>query len=335
MKKEFLLSIVFLFAVVYTTAQKSVALHSNGTTTIFGGDTPLVDAYEASITGDTLYVSGGNFTMPGTIDKGLVIIGAGYHPESTAATQKTYITNTSNIFLGDNASNLYMEGMELYSGLSKSSGVITDFTLIRCKINGVIGFSGSGDPTNATIVQCDIGGTIQLQGVTYSLISNCILRGRLDYSNNNIVKNNIFLYVNSSNAPTYSCNSNTFYNNIFTTVYGPIYSDQGSNNNFQYNIFTGTTPTFGTTPTVLNNYISVDLGTVYVNASEGDYHLLGDASTTYLGDDGAEVGLYGGLVPFKEGAVPINPHISQKSIQTTTDSNGLLNISFTVEAQQN
>ena len=63
--------------------------------------------------------------------------------------------------------------------------------------------------------------------------------------------------------------------------------------------------------------------------------MLGDASTTYLGDDGTEVGIYGGLVPFKEGAVPINPHISQKSIQTTTDSNGLLNIYFTVEAQQN
>jgi hypothetical protein len=159
------------------------------------------------------------------------------------------------------------------------------------------------------------------------------LRGRLEYSNNNIVKNNIFLYEYS--APTYSCNSNTFYNNIFSTGYGPITSTQGSNNNFQYNIFTATSPTFGTTPTVLNNYIGVDLATVFVNESEGDYHLLGDASTTYLGDNGTEVGIYGGLVPFKEGAVPLNPHISYKSIQTTTDSNGILNISFTVEAQQN
>ena len=335
MKKTTLFFIFLIVAVTYSTAQKSVALNSNGTTTIFGGDTPLVDAYDASITGDTLYVSGGNFTPPTNIDKGLVIIGAGYHPEFTAATQKTYLVYSNNITLGNNASNLYMEGMEFQGGLTKSTGVITDFTLIRCKINGSIIFAGTGDPTNATIVQCDISGTIQIQGVTYSLISNCILRGRLDHSINNIVKNNIFLYVNSTNSPTYLCNSNTFYNNIFTTVYGPITTSQGTNNNFQYNIFTATTPTFGTTPTVLNNYTGIDLATVYVNASEGDYHLLGDASTTYLGDDGAEVGIYGGPIPFKEGAVPINPHISQKSIQTTTDSNGLLNISFTVEAQQN
>lgn len=335
MKKITLFLILLVVAVAYTTAQKSVALHSNGTTTIFGGDTPLTEAYDASITGDTLYVSGGNFTPPLTIDKGLVIIGAGYHPESTAATQKTYLVYSNNITLGDNASNLYMEGMEFQGGLTKSIGAITDFTLIRCKINGSIAFQGAGGPTNATIVQCDVGGDMQLQGVTYSLISNCILRGRITYSDNNIVKNNIFLYVNGTSSPMYLCNSNTFYNNIFTTNHGPITSSQGSNNNFQYNIFTTTTPTFGVTPTVLNNYTGIDLATVYVNASEGDYHLLVDASTTYLGDDGAQVGIYGGLLPFKDGAVPINPHISQKSIQTTTDSNGFLNISFTVEAQQN
>ena len=333
MKKITLFLIFFLFAVVYSTAQKSVALHSNGTTTIFGGDSPLIDAYDASITGDTLYVSGGNFTMPTTIDKGLVIIGAGYHPESTAATQKTYIMNTSNISFGDNASNLYIEGMEFYSGLTKSNAVMTNFTLIRCKINGQIIFSGSGDPTYATIVQCDINGHIQLQGVTYSLISNCIIRSQLNYSSNNTVENNIFLYAISSTLLNH-CHSNMFWNNIFSSPQGSI-AYSSSNNNFQYNIFTGATQNLGTTPTDLNNYKEVDIATVYVNVSEGDYHLLGDASTTYVGDDGIEVGIYGGVLPFKEGAVPINPHISQKSIQTTTDSNGLLNISFSVQAQQN
>ena len=112
MKKITLFLIFLLVAISYTTAQKSVALHSNGTTTIFGGDTPLTEAYDASLTGDTLYISGGNFTMPSTIDKGLVIIGAGYHQEATAATQKTYIINSQNITLGNNASNLYLEGME-------------------------------------------------------------------------------------------------------------------------------------------------------------------------------------------------------------------------------
>lgn len=335
MKKITLFLILLFVAISYSAAQKSVALHSNGTTTIFGGDTPLVEAYDASITGDTLYVSGGNFTMPGTIDKGLVIIGAGYHPEFTAATQKTYIMNTGNIILGSNASDLYMEGMEFNSGLSKSSVVVMDFTLIRCKINGSLSFltGSTGDPTNATIAQCNISGNVSLQGVTYSLISNCILSDRILYSKNNVFKNNVI--TNESGFGVLAdCDINSFINNIFTT--SNLISDGNcSYNTFQYNIFVSLTPFLATEATDINNYKGIDMATVFENASEGDYHLLGDASTTYVGDDGTEVGIYGGILPFKEGAVPINPHISQKSIQTTTDSNGLLNISFTVEAQQN
>ena len=336
MKKITLFLIFLLLAVVYSTAQKSVALHSNGTTTIFDGDTSLTEAYDASITGDTLYVSGGHFTAPATIDKGLVIIGAGYNLVSTAVTQKTYILNTSNINLGANASNLYLEGMEFAAGFGKGTSGPLNFSFIRCKINGGLNFTaagGAGPPTNASIIQCDIALNMNLSSLTYSVISNCIIREQIASSVNNIIKNNILLV---GVYPTAYCSLNTFYNNIFsanvnqTYVYG-----SGSNNDFQYNIFAWPDPSLGTTPIDLNNYKGIDVSTVYVNASEGDFHLLGDASTTYLGDDGTEVGIYGGLVPFKEGAVPINPHISQKSIQTTTNSNGFLNISFTVEAQQN
>ena len=91
----------------------------------------------------------------------------------------------------------------------------------------------------------------------------------------------------------------------------------------------------GGSATDLNNYHGIDFTTVYVNAGEEDFHLLGDAKTTYLGDDGKEVGIYGGMLPFKEGAVPSNPHIIQKMISTTSESNGFLNISFKVGAQQN
>lgn len=95
-------------AVYNMTAQKSVALHRNGTETIFYGDSPLTEAYAASQAGDTLYISGGSFAFPTTLDKGLIIIGAGYHPDSTSVTQRTYLTYVGNIIIGDSASNLYM-----------------------------------------------------------------------------------------------------------------------------------------------------------------------------------------------------------------------------------
>jgi hypothetical protein len=47
------------------------------------------------------------------------------------------------------------------------------------------------------------------------------------------------------------------------------------------------------------------------------------------------VGIYGGLFPYKEGAVPLNPHISLKNIAPQTDVNGDLNIQLKVNAQDN
>jgi len=336
MKKEFLLSIVLLFAVVYSTAQKSVALHSNGTTTIFGGDSPLTEAYDAAATGDTLYVSGGNFVAPTTIDKGLVIIGAGFDADSTAVTGKTYIysstVNSGRIVIGANASDLYMEGIHFQGGLHKSDAAITSFTLIRIKIADLYFTNTGAIPTNASIIQCDIANDLNISGVTYSLISNCILRGRILNSDSNVFKNNVITRSDGFGT-LQNCDSNTFTNNIFTTT--SLLSDGNcSYNNFQYNIFAHASPTLQTGHTDLNNYKGIDMAIVFVDLAGLDYHLLPDAASTYLGDDGTEVGIYGGLLPFKEGAVPVNPHISFKSIQTTTDSNGFLNVSFKVEAQQ-
>jgi len=336
MKKIIFLFALSVVAVSNSAAQKSVALHRNGTTTIFYGDTPLTEAYEASESGDTLYVSGGNFAAPDTINKGLVIIGAGYNTDSTAATQKTYLMLSGNITIGDDAGNLYMEGMEFQGGLHKPNAIATDLTIIRCKINGDLDFKGSGSPTNSAILQCDLIQGIVLQGFTYSVISNCIIRGTITYSSNNIFKNNVILYGYYNNPPMVNCHYNTLYNNIFSTSQGPCYYNNTCRyNNFQRNIFILASPFLGDYATDTENYRNIDLSTVYVNAAGGDFHLLEDASNTYLGDDGTEAGIYGGMSPFKEGAVPVNPHISGKSIVISTDNNGFLKISFKVSAQQN
>jgi len=316
-------------------AQKSVALHSNGTTKVFYGNTPLTEAYKASLSGDTLYVSGGNFAAPDTINKGLVLIGAGYSTDSTAATQKTFILNSGNITIGDSASKLYLEGMEFQGGFHKTSALATNINIIRCKINGSLDFKGSGAPSNSAIIQCDISQGIQLQGFTYSVISNCIIRSTITYSNNNIFKNNVIPYGYMNNPPIVNCHYNTFNNNIFGTSQGPAYYNNTClYNNFHKNVLSLANPYYGNIATDMGNYNNIDLTTVYVNAAGGNYHLQEAAKTTYLGDDGTEVGLYGGISPFKEGAVPVNPHISQKSISISTDNSGFLKVSFKVSAQQ-
>lgn len=78
--------------------------------------------------------------------------------------------------------------------------------------------------------------------------------------------------------------------------------------------------------------------TVFINQSGNifdynqDYHLVDPA--TYLGIDNTEVGIYGGMYPIKDGAVPQNPHIQTKSVAPITDVNGDLQIEIQVEAQE-
>ena len=111
------------------------------------------------------------------------------------------------------------------------------------------------------------------------------------------------------------CESNTFIKNVFAFI-----------------------PSAGLN-TFTDNYNSVVLNTVFVNQSgyafnyANDYHLLNP--TMYLGTDGSQVGIYGGMFPYKEGAVPSNPHFQLKNIAPTTDVNGDLNIQIQVEAQDN
>lgn len=322
-------------------AQQRVALQSNGTTTIFSGANPFVDAYNSSTHGDTIYLPGGTIPFQSNIDKGLVIIGAGHYPDSTLATGKTVFSG--NISIGSNADNLWLEGIEITGSISFSSNAKVDsVTIRRCKFGSLL-YSGSGTTPceENSIRENIIVGGVNFGNATSSMLSNNIIGGQISYANNIGISNNIlfhnpsttsssgsvFAYVNSCFITNniifrnfggeynvyYNCNLNTFSNNIFTLV-----------------------PDVGTS-TFTGNYFSIDITTVFVNQTGNtfdynhNYHLVNP--TTYLGVDNTEVGIYGGLYPFKEGAVPHNPHIQSKYIAPTTNVNGDLQIQIQVEAQ--
>ena len=159
------------------------------------------------------------------------------------------------------------------------------------------------------------------------------------------ISNNILLY-NLANSGGLSTNV-TFYNvdncfisnNIIFRNWGGaswIYS-LSDLNTFSNNIFS-VVPNHGNN-TFVGNYNSVDLTTVFVDQSGNtfnyshNYHLVNPSA--YLGIDNTQVGVYGGMYPVKEGAVPQNPHIQVKTISPTTDTNGDLQIQIQVEAQEN
>lgn len=342
MKKTLLfLTLICFGSIGLVQAQQKVALHSNGTTTIFGGANPFTDAYNAAVNGDTLYLPGGTIPFPSIIDKGLVIIGAGHYPDSTLATGKTILPG--NILITQNADNLWLEGIEIAGDINfNSNHKIDSVTIRRSKLTSLT-YTGDGStPCVQNVIRENIiTGGVNLGNATSSMLSNNIIGGQISYANNIGISNNIFLHnpstISSTGTVFRYVNNSFISNNVIVRDYGGgsyLYS-YCNLNTFSNNIF-ALVPDLATN-TFIDNYYSIDIATVFINQSGNifdyshDYHIVDPA--TYLGIDGTEVGVYGGMYPIKDGAVPQNPHIQTKSVAPITDVNGDLQIQIQVEAQ--
>jgi len=340
--KLFLTSILLL-VFVQSYSQRKVALHSNGSTTFFGGENPYTEAYNAAQDGDTIYLPGGQFTAP-HISKRLVVFGVGHNPDSTTVQGETII-NGFNFNVGSAKS--HFEGLKITSGITWSS-IADSIVIKRCNITGNISFSSYASKA-IQITENVIVGSISGAGVIDTDIANNIIKRNgnnviSSIKNNAWIHNNIIVgrgYVSSYVAyfvllgitdclieNNIILNEGTSPANIMTTT---------SNNTFRNNVFSGA-------PSDLiniweNNYFDVASSSIFNNYTgmtfdyAEDFHLIDP--TTYVGTTANEVGVYGGYNPIKEGAVPANPHIRTKSVSTQTNISGEINVNITVGAQDN
>lgn len=329
---RFLYVVILCLFIFQVQAQKVVMLQkSNGQQQAFYGNQPLIDAYTAASNEDTIYLPGGSFDIPAIVDKRLTIYGAGHYPDSTTATGKTIIANAFTI--GSNADSLHLEGVEFNSDITIGSNV----NYLTLKRNSLLSISYSSLPvsSNSRIEANVIRGNINIINAANVLLVNNIFTGQLSNAKNgDVFRNNIFLAYYPLNVCLYAL----FENNIFlTTVNTFLISYTNNYNTFSNNVFT-MTPDWVLNQNY-NNYNNVVATNLFINQSgivfsySDNYHLQNPG--TYVGTDATQCGLYGGIFIYKDGAVPVNPHIRQKTIANTTDVNGKLNITIKVAAQNN
>ncbi len=332
-KVKQLLIIVLLGNTFALFSQQKVALHSSSGIQHFNGVAGFLNAYNTASPGDTIYLPSGGFTSPNYIDKSLMIFGAGHYPDSTTATSKTSING--GITFRDNADGFYIEGVDFNGDINfYNNESINNVTIKYSRFNN---FSADGNLTNPSsnlaIINCVLSGSLYLQNVQDAAIFNSIVQLNIAFSQGNLFENNIILFNDAYSM--YACNSNTINNNIFINPGSGAYF-LGFSNNIHNNLFVQAAPGYGTTPVTSGNYVGVALNNIFVNHAgyafsyANDYHLQNPI--TYLGIDGTQVGVYGGIHS-KEGAVPSNPHIQINNSATQTDNNGDLNINIQVEAQ--
>jgi hypothetical protein len=334
MKKQTILVLIIAIATSMTVTAQTIALHSSTGVQIIKGNTALATAYAAAQNGDTLYLSGGTYTPPAVFDKQLMIFGAGHYIDSTMATGKTFING--NLTLSENADMFYLEGVEVVNSLSFATNhSVNNVTIKRCKINANTSIAGnlSNPSNNLALIGNVFIGQIVLSNAINVMISNCIIQNGFNPTNGNVLSNNIFL--STATSFYFYGDNNILNNNIFLN----LLVSGGTGNVYSNNIFVTSNPTYGTNSTVIGSYTGINQSAIFVNQTGNafnyahNYHL--QAPTTYLGKDNTEVGIYGGVFPYKEGAVPLNPHIQLKNISPTTGVNGDLQIQIQVEAQEN
>lgn len=332
-KLAFILTIILLQTnIVIAQSPQFAVVRPNGTTYIC----PNWDsAYNKSQNGDFIYLPGTNINTNIILEKNLTIIGAGHYPDSTVATGSTIINGDISIF-----KKCYLEGLNISGSITVSDTMGNNSTFIRLRCSYFY-FVGTSNHFVNSCVLAGLSGTFQNcspSRTTNNLISNSIFEGgRLSNIENSHIANCIFLGIWNSwmYAQPINCSfSNNIFKGLIDLSWGngnPCYTIIG--NSFNNNIFTqGSLPLNSGNS---NNYLSVNYDSILVNQTgtifdyQHNYHLRPNSQFFNAGDDGTEIGLFGGT-SYAEGAVPSNPHIYFKHIAPQTNSNGELQIQFKV-----
>jgi hypothetical protein len=320
-----------------------ITLSHNGISTFY---TDFSVAQTAATDGDTIYLPGGTIN-PWTIaiSKKLMIIGAGHYPDSTLATTPT---NINSIYFTTGSDGTCLMGVKCAGNLYLNyNGTTTNqISVSRCYLSSLYLSDGNyviGSGQNIVISECVI--AYCQYGTTSSVVfSKNIINFLYSFNPNNYNVQSFFLnniiYVNSS----FTFNNSILNNNIFVTLnYSSTCDVYGYNSIFNNNLFCGLSSYLSVSLSGSNNYynniINQLASNTFIDATtngfsySNNYHLQSSSPGKNAGMDGTDVGIYGTSSPYKDYALPLNPHISSKNIGTSLSPTGKLNVDVKAVAQ--
>lgn len=347
-KKLTLIGIIIIALSQAVLSQNVIAVQNGGSPSFF---TTFQSAINGAQDGDSIYLPGGVFNEGDIIiDKSLNIFGAGFFPDSSSATEITYVNGDVHIKEGaDNGSLSGIYCKSIFVGTNSSDNDIDNYTIIRNRLYSIsYGFSSgdSSQATNISVIGCVITGNIQGGNSNSSAFLNNIIQGRVySFASDIFFQNNIFLYTNAStycssgNQALFYLHGATFNNNIFLWHRNNCSIYYISDGIFRNNLFVSSNPGIGEAFLESNSIYDIPQSSIFINQTgysydlSHDYHLQSSCPGKNAGRDGTDLGIYGGAFPWKEGSIPFNPHFQEFNISSVTDSTGNLNVNIQVEAQ--
>lgn len=346
-KKKILTVVAGLFGTISMLAQTALVAtlsHGNDVLTFYGTNA-FIEAYNAAEEGDCITLSSGEFEGC-MIEKALTIRGAGMDNDvetQTAATQLNLNKNSKSITITPEAKKrLSFENIYIYSGTTENhfghlriNGTSTGIEFNKCRVEGfeilggIIWFThcklkapfetiqNTDEDAyffrNSIIIQSYIGYGYS-SGVSGCHYTNCVVALLYNSTTNDRypeLRNCIFINPISIPANTYHC---------------VALSDVGTSKTYEglFGDLKNSTNKVASTAEVFKAYTS---GTS-PSLDQDQYVLTDEAKTKFLGDDGTQVGIYGGSTPFT--TVPSNPRIMNFSV-LTNDEDGTLKVKLHVK----
>ena len=300
-------------------------LQHNGSISAFYGSNAFVNANAAASNGDTITLSSGNFNGC-TVSKAITIHGAGCVMDTVTGMPRT-VLGSLRIAQTDNLLSLMIEGVYISEIIFGSYGnsnlnITKNGYIKKCNI-GSINHSYGGDFYNSYFEDCIIN-SFNFSGVGCTF-NNCVMKlndySQTDRDNPNAILNSVVLLENgvgmdrtvvmNSIIKTADNNSHTnssFFNNIgIKKGTTSIFEDMYYSTNMEVNDYADVFETFNGTVTYDNIY-----------------QLKEEILNTFPGNDGTQVGIYGGIAPYNT----YLPYMIMKrcNVAGSTDSNNKLSI---------
>ena len=274
-------------------AQTQVATLQHGDSICaFYGTSALYQAHDAAVDGDVITLSSGTFSAT-NISKNITLNGAGCAYDTLSGTSPTYVTGNFTV-----SSSLNMEGLNIMSTITFSPMQSSDF--IRCSFHE-INYSGYGAHFDNRFINCKIRSFhFASNGAFYdNTFFNCVINSfylidtnithittayncviRLWSSVHALQANNCI--ISSDYDSDYLCNASIAENCIGI-------------NNGEHDVFDCSNHNC----MIVDSYSEVFVTYDGSFSEEEDYRLIDEIATGFLGNDGTEVGIHGGMVPYQ------------------------------------
>ena len=354
--------ILFALAVVFCCINVSLAqtnfiatLQHEGEFTHYYGAGALTSAYNAAVDGDIITLSSGTFSWSGNFDKGLTLRGAGIDAE-----EKTYIKDYITFRSMDSEKKTEVEGIWFNMTVNvenNSSGLGQGkITFIKNHMNG--SQYGGIHSTKAYTYSAECGPQVHLyncrlynsvqnrekstyaQGAyfeegtaPYFLFINCYVQGVTSY----LAEETIGGFYHCMIDMTDNYDSNETYSPKYLTFHDCIIRKYGGYHSFGIPSTSTCQNCVGLDDNgkLFKNIVSGTNNKGNISSSEvftGDFfQLTNDAKEKYLGSDGTEVGIYGGMYPYN--STVKYPVITKFRSEAQTAKDGSLTIEVEVDGK--